>query len=608
MFVDRTRGVLWAAAGVLSLVACSDPSQVTDLRPDGPPEVLSVLVMDDAAAGLLETPTFCKPKDNKRPSLVGTPDGMTHQICPIDLSMGVPELTDANPQNWYVRIMFDELLDDNIEDLVPILDSTTMMPTGNYKGTLVNTQPVTLQCQSIANGNPLVDIPYDGYYSPAGNNVTWPLGPSLVIKPNSPALVATTMECQVTLKSKIVDKDNNPVPDGTQGSYPNERGPYKFKIAPVALVVADSVPAPPPPPTPDNPNPAPAALDPIAASVDVTFNTAIDPTTLVYAFSPDPGNDYVLAESTTEFLMGADFAANVNTPPYTWTIPAGTKIKDQCGQATTFGTPNITDGTSDPFTTNALAFNQPVPFDGQLNAKPSDKIQLPFNQYMNPTTLATNEWSLTEDATSAAVTATPTYNAALTLILDAQLKPQTKYTFTLKGGATIDDCPGGEYAFGGCGAKSPNGGTFTNNDASGAPKDQVIHFTTSDFAVTSITPADNSKVTLDSTGIVTIDLKFNFDANPASLATTEWSLSPAAGTWTVKNKSSGLTTPATVANVIELASAAPVAPGDYTFTLKAGATINDFATTPSTYTQASDLVVHFTVAPAPATVPTPACY
>jgi len=61
-------------------------------------------------------------------------------------------------------------------------------------------------------------------------------------------------------------------------------------------------------------------------------------------------------------------------------------------------------------------------------------------------------------------------------------------------------------------------------------------------------------------------------------------------------------------NVIELASAAPVPPGDYTFTLKANATINDFATTPSTYTQAADQVIHFTVEAAPTPTATPACY
>jgi len=51
-----------------------------------------------------------------------------------------------------------------------------------------------------------------------------------------------------------------------------------------------------------------------------------------------------------------------------------------------------------------------------------------------------------------------------------------------------------------------------------------------------------------------------------------------------------------------------VPPGDYTFTLKANATINDFATTPSTYTQAADQVIHFTVEAAPAPTATPACY
>ena len=55
MFVDPTRGrsqgfaLVAAAAGVLGLGACTDPDQNTNLRPEGPPEVLAVLVMNDAA-------------------------------------------------------------------------------------------------------------------------------------------------------------------------------------------------------------------------------------------------------------------------------------------------------------------------------------------------------------------------------------------------------------------------------------------------------------------------------------------------------------------------------------------------------------------------------
>src|SRR5437879_2029667 len=117
MFVHRTHGVALAAAGVLAIGGCTDPTQRTDLRPDGPPEVLAVLVMNDAAGQLLESATFCKTGDEKRPGLVGLPDFSSHQICDDDLSKPAPEVTDALPEGWYVRIMFDELLNPDVEEL-----------------------------------------------------------------------------------------------------------------------------------------------------------------------------------------------------------------------------------------------------------------------------------------------------------------------------------------------------------------------------------------------------------------------------------------------------------------------------------------------------------
>ena len=50
---------------------------------------------------------------------------------------------------------------------------------------------------------------------------------------------------------------------------------------------------------------------------------------------------------------------------------------------------------------------------------------------------------------------------------------------------------------------------------------------------------------------------------------------------------------------IVIPTAEPLAPGDYTFTLKAGATIEDVLG--NVYTQAADRVVNFTVVDAPST-------
>jgi hypothetical protein len=78
----------------------------------------------------------------------------------------------------------------------------------------------------------MVNVDYDGYYSPSGNRITWPLGPSLVIKPNDPTLVATNTECQITIKDNVTDKHGEAVPAG-------DRGPFKFKIAPIKVIAID---------------------------------------------------------------------------------------------------------------------------------------------------------------------------------------------------------------------------------------------------------------------------------------------------------------------------------------------------------------------------------
>jgi hypothetical protein len=241
--IVRSRGHLAAMAGVLVFGACSDPDQHSDLRPSGPPEVLTVLTSNDAAGRqILERATFCRLGDDKRPGLVPSvpkPVG-PQQICPDDLSKAADEATDTVPVDWYVRIVFDELLDTKIEELVPIKDASGA-DTGLFAGSLANTQPVTLSCGGVT-------IPYDGYYDVSGNPVSWPLAPSLFIRPlmfdnpsdpmnPPPFTVASGTECEVAIKpGAVVDKDGNPVPT-------DQLGPFKFKIAP--LVLAAENPAPP---------------------------------------------------------------------------------------------------------------------------------------------------------------------------------------------------------------------------------------------------------------------------------------------------------------------------------------------------------------------------
>jgi hypothetical protein len=226
----KTQGAVVAIATGIALGACSDPVAATDLRPEGDPEVLAVLVMNDADTLLYERATFCKPGDDKRPGLVGVSDFTTLQMCPADLTMGAAKIEDAVPTAWYVRIMFDELLDTNVEELIPILDPDTMQETGQFTGSLANTQPVILTCNGVV-------VPYDGYYAPGGNNVTWPIGPSLFIQPTDLSLVPTGADCSVEIKDSVTDKDGNPVPADQRGTG----GVYSFKVASLNLV--DSAPA-----------------------------------------------------------------------------------------------------------------------------------------------------------------------------------------------------------------------------------------------------------------------------------------------------------------------------------------------------------------------------
>jgi len=228
MLVYRSTVAAAMFAGVL-LVGCSDPDLPTDLRKDGPPDVTTVTVMSDPISGidpglntisrLIETATYCRLGDNKRPGLVGLPSITTTQVCPDDLTQ--PSLTDGTaegtPPSWFVRVVFDMLLDPNIEDLI----------NNGTAGSLANTQPVTLQCGPV-DGVPLVDVPYDGYYVPNGNRISWPLGPALFIKALDPTSVATGAHCEISIKDIVKNKAGQSVPA-------DQRGPYKFSIAKMVL-------------------------------------------------------------------------------------------------------------------------------------------------------------------------------------------------------------------------------------------------------------------------------------------------------------------------------------------------------------------------------------
>ena len=213
-----TVGLLIAFSG------CSHPEALTDLLTEGPPEVNAVTVISDSRMSDLnrdgfaddtpEVATFCLQGEGVR---------VHRGICPVAKDEGgqlVPgkrtftPVTDADPADWFARIVFSELLDPDVEDLVDDNDDGVF-----DRGSLEQTQPVVLLCNDV-------EVPYSGYYDPSGNDVTYPPGPSLVIEPSRLAadFVATGSSCSLEIKAMVTDKEGNPVPEEL-------RGPYVFGVA-----------------------------------------------------------------------------------------------------------------------------------------------------------------------------------------------------------------------------------------------------------------------------------------------------------------------------------------------------------------------------------------
>ncbi len=567
----------------VALVGCGTPEQNTDLRPEGPPQVLAVLVGNDPTAQLSESATYCARNDEKRPTSVGLPDFSFVQICDDDPSIEAPMVDNAYPDGWYVRVMFDELLDPSVEELVEIIDPDTGLGTDTYYGTIANTKPVTLQCESINGG--MVDVPYDGFYSPAGNAVTWPLGPSLVIQPDDPRTIATSSMCTVTLKDTIRDKSGELVPAA-------ERGPFPFKIAPLQIVTID----------PANGS----ELTPLAPYYDnflVQFNTEVDPASwcdegagmdecefeivglgsapqdyYVYNIADAIGGGIFTESGVTEWGLGPADPLEAEKKDYSFQFRQGTKLADRCGRETTFGAPSAADGTKVDFATTEFELDRTVPNNNDTVA-PLRKPLVQFTNVLDLASLDASEWSLTPAVDSIAV-ATSTEGDFL---FAGNYQPDTTYTLTLNAGATVLDAHGAMY---------------TQANA------LMLSWKTQAIAVTGTVPANNgtARRATDASN-TTFDISFNQSMAPASL-------DPATEI-TIEGPSTGVTfaaptavgcAPASTSCRIRLTTTAPLMAGDYTLTLKAGATVDDVLG--NTYTQAADRVINFTVATAgPAAAP-----
>ncbi len=609
MFVDSTRGrsqgiALAAAASVLALGACTDPTQNTNLRPDGDPVVLTVLVMNDAAGQVVEQATYCKPNDEKRPQRVGLPDATARDICPADLSKGADEVTNAYPDGWYVRIVFDELLDPSIEELTEIKDPETGMGTDVFEGSIANTHPVKLECESVGGG--FVEVEYDGYYSPSGNNVTWPLGPSLVIKPLEPKSVATNKTCRVTINDNVVDKSGNKVPA-------DQRTPFTFKIAPIQVIAIDP---------PDDPN-GTAPIDALQIYSDnfyVQFNTAPDEASFCddgagadeceFGFTPDIGScstngepcevqkngsdcptagdtcdaggfyAYSLAPygfTPTEYGFGPNNPVQVDKS-YAFSFLAGHKIKDRCGVETTLPAPSVADLTLVHYKTKPFALSKTLPGTGDL-VTALRKPELDLNNVVDLTSLTAADYTITPapQVTGALFTSSTGGNA----ILRGFYSMDTEYTFTLKAGAKISDAYGVEIT---------------------QAADKVIKFKTQPAITVSTSPADAATVLKATpTSSVGVTLTFN-QAMLGSTITegTDYTLTPAHPALTVTPTSSTGCGQSGTSCALKIAG--NLAPGDYTFTLLGTAMISDAGTPAGNFTPTAK-VIHFTVKNATPTTP-----
>lgn len=263
----RTQGLLAIGTGALALAACSTPDLATNLRPDGPPEVLTVMVLTDQPSpfggAVTESATFCKGAttgatgtniDPKDPTVVGLPDFSILQLCPDPdakgdananpplmpgqdvaggpASLPVAEVTNADPMNWLARVEFDELLNPDVETLTNS-DGTGAcgeMDDGCV-GHINTTLPFTLTCKDKTGAD--FDVPYDGYYVPNGNNVSWPVGPNVTVFPIDRSTIPAGSECSLSVKADVIkDKDGNAVPT-------DELGPYTFKTTGLAITGSD---------------------------------------------------------------------------------------------------------------------------------------------------------------------------------------------------------------------------------------------------------------------------------------------------------------------------------------------------------------------------------
>jgi Bacterial Ig-like domain len=216
-------------------------------------------------------------------------------------------ITDATPARWHVRVIFSELLDPDVEELV----EENGVVVG---GTLAQSQPFILRCGGA-------EVPYDGWLDPGGSHLSFPPGPS-VVATWSEYVASGTDDCEIELKpDAITDKDGEPVPE-------SQLGPYEFGIAPMAVLETA-------------PLDADEGVDPTSA-ISLVFNAPIDMATVADQIVVTTGDTEVPVEvsfpTDEEGNVTDDTSLNVVAtdglaPETEYTVTVATGIADPAGGA-----------------------------------------------------------------------------------------------------------------------------------------------------------------------------------------------------------------------------------------------------------------------------------
>jgi len=348
------------------LIGCSAPASNTDLRPEGPPEVLQVFATERAASGnatlgLYYSANKDYDKVDANKNGCGDEYEANDDDCVVDHA--VADLSQE------FRIVFDELLNGaSVEQFVcacagggemvancPNMMTATLDPaqcqdnpntadlneSGRWLDDNNDGMPddakllpglVTVTCENMPAYTTDLD---DGFYNPSGNQLIpvaqglGGLGPALVIQ--LPAGLRTDTGCSLAFAadSKIVDKEGIKVP-----SIPTTA---TFHTEPLAVLVAA---------------PADKAKNvPLKATktISVTFDALVDPATLanikLQAGGVDVPATVALSKADPEIVTITPTAALAATTTYTIKVPDD--VKDIYGGSST-GKPDLT------FTTGAM--------------------------------------------------------------------------------------------------------------------------------------------------------------------------------------------------------------------------------------------------------------